>query len=138
MRAPISGTVVQNQALRGAAISPGDVLYMLGTLEPVWITADIFEVDLARVQVGQELEAVTTAFPDDVFRGTISRISPTSILPPTRFRSDARCRIQGLKPQAANARAVSRSSLAPATPSWFRSEALVFDTDKYYAFVDGR
>ena len=34
MRAPISGTVVKNQALRGAAINPGDVLYMLGTLDP--------------------------------------------------------------------------------------------------------
>src|SRR5262249_31044972 len=27
MRAPISGTVVQNQALRGSAVNPGDVLY---------------------------------------------------------------------------------------------------------------
>ena len=38
MRAPISGTVVQNQALRGSAVNPGDVLYSLGTLEDVWIT----------------------------------------------------------------------------------------------------
>src|SRR5579872_4968179 len=27
MRAPISGTVVQNQAVRGSAVNPGDVLY---------------------------------------------------------------------------------------------------------------
>ena len=55
MRAPISGTVVKNQAVRGAAVNPGDVLYQLGTLEPIWITARFFEVDLARVHVGQEL-----------------------------------------------------------------------------------
>src|SRR6516164_2328435 len=66
MHAPISGNVVQNQALRGSAVNPGDVLYSLGTLEDVWITADIYEDDLARVHVGQQLDAVTTAYPDEV------------------------------------------------------------------------
>jgi multidrug resistance efflux pump len=41
MRAPISGTVVQNQSVIGSAINPGDVLYQLGTLDHVWLTADI-------------------------------------------------------------------------------------------------
>ena len=76
MRAPIGGTVIENKATRGAAVNPGDVLYTLGTLDDVWITADIYEDDLARVHEGQELEAVTTAYPDEVFRGVISRISP--------------------------------------------------------------
>ena len=53
MRAPISGTVIENKAMRGAAVNPGDVLYTLGTLDDVWITANIYEDDLARVHVGQ-------------------------------------------------------------------------------------
>ena len=32
MRAPISGTVVDNKVQRGAAVNPGDVLFSLGTL----------------------------------------------------------------------------------------------------------
>ena len=69
MRAPIGGTVIENKATRGAAVAPGDVLYTLGTLNDVWITADIYEDDLARVHEGQELEAITTTYPDEVFRG---------------------------------------------------------------------
>ena len=38
MRAPISGTVVDNKAQRGTAVNPGDVLFSLGTLDDVWIT----------------------------------------------------------------------------------------------------
>ena len=75
MRAPISGVVVENKAQRGAAVNPGDALFTLGTLEDVWITGDIYEDDLARVRVGQEMSAVTTTFPDEVFKGTIARIS---------------------------------------------------------------
>ena len=135
MRAPISGTVVQNQAVRGSAINPGDVLYMLGTLEPVWITADIFEVDLARVRVGQELEAVTTAFPDDVFKGTISRISPD--IDPSTHTLQIRCEVRNpglkLKPQMlARIKIITSNAVAMVVPQ----DALVFDTDGYYAFVD--
>ncbi|MGZ6228326.1 MAG: efflux RND transporter periplasmic adaptor subunit, partial [Candidatus Binataceae bacterium] len=46
-------------------VAPGDVLYTLGTLNDVWITADIYEDDLARVHEGQELEAITTTYPDE-------------------------------------------------------------------------
>ncbi|HXN85055.1 MAG TPA: efflux RND transporter periplasmic adaptor subunit [Candidatus Binataceae bacterium] len=135
MRAPISGTVVQNQALRGSAINPGDVLYMLGTLEPVWITADIFEVDLARVRVGQELEAVATSFPDDVFKGVISHISPN--IDPDSHTLQIRCEVHNpglkLKPQMlARIKIITSSSVAMVVPQ----DALVFDNDGYYAFVD--
>lgn len=104
MRAPISGTVVQNQALRGSAVNPGDILYSLGTLEDVWITGDIYEDELARVHVGQHLDAVTTAYPDEVFHGTIARISP-AVDPNTHT---VQIQMPGKQPrlqtQAANAR----------------------------------
>ena len=79
-----------NKATRGAAVSPGDVLYTLGTLNDVWITANIYEDDLARVHEGQDLEAVTTAYPDEAFKGVISRISPG--IDPTTFTAQIRCR----------------------------------------------
>jgi multidrug efflux pump subunit AcrA (membrane-fusion protein) len=64
MRAPISGIIVSKNAIRGQQVNPGDQLFSLATLERVWITADIYEDDLARVKVGQNLEAVTAAYPD--------------------------------------------------------------------------
>lgn len=134
MRAPISGNVVQNQALRGSAVNPGDILYSLGTLDDVWITADIYEDDVARVQVGQQLEAVTTAYPD-VFHGSIARISPN--VDPNTHTIQIRCEVRNpgfkLKPQMlARVKIVTRPGLALVVPL----DALVFESDSYFAYVD--
>ncbi len=135
MRAPISGTVVENKALRGTAVNPGDVLFSLGTLNVVWITADIYEDDLARVRVGQQLSAVTTAFPDEAFKGVIARISPN--IDPATHTLQIRCEVKNpggrLKPQMlAKVTIVTRPGNALVIPQ----DALVFDIDNYYAFVE--
>src|SRR5258708_6349749 len=135
MRAPISGTVVENKVQRGAAVNPGDVLFSLGTLNDVWITGDIYEDDLARVRVGQDLSAVTTAFPDEVFHGVIDRISPN--IDPTTHTLQIRCAVKNpggrLKPQMlAKVTIVTRPGEALVIPQ----DALVFDIDNYYAFVE--
>ncbi len=135
MRAPISGTVVDNKVQRGAAVNPGDVLFSLGTLNDVWITGDIYEDDLARVRVGQQLSAVTTAFPDEVFKGVIARISPN--IDPTTHTLQMRCEVRNpggrLKPQMlAKVTIVTRPGQVLVIPQ----DALVFDIDNYYAFVE--
>ena len=135
MRAPISGTVVDNKVQRGAAVSPGDVLFSLGTLNNVWITGDIYEDDLARVSVGQELSAVTTAFPDEVFKGVIARISPN--VDPATHTLQIRCDVKNpggkLKPQMlAKVTIVTR----PGEALVVSQDSLVFDIDGYYAFVE--
>jgi membrane fusion protein, copper/silver efflux system len=135
MRAPISGTVVDNKVQRGAAVNPGDVLFSLGTLNDVWITGDIYEDDLARVRVGQDLSAVTTAFPDEVFHGVIDRISPN--VDPSTHTLQLRCDVKNpggkLKPQMlAKVSIVTRPGEALVVPQ----DALVFDIDSYYAFVE--
>ena len=135
MRAPVSGIVVTKLALRGAQVNPGDQLFALATLQRVWITADIYEDDLARIHVGQHLEAVTAAYPDEVFKGLIDRISPA--LDPNTHTLQLRCAIENpgdkLKPQMlARVRVVTRPGVALVVPQ----EALVFDDDNYYAFVE--
>jgi Cu(I)/Ag(I) efflux system membrane fusion protein len=135
MRAPISGTVVDNKVQRGAAVSPGDVLFSLGTLNDVWITGDIYEDDLSRVSVGQDLSAVTTAFPDDVFKGVIARISPN--VDPATHTLQIRCDVKNpggkLKPQMlAKVTIVTR----PGEALVVSQDSLVFDIDGYYAFVE--
>jgi membrane fusion protein, copper/silver efflux system len=134
MRAPISGIVVTKLALRGAQVNPGDQLFALATLQRVWITGDIYEVDFARVQVGQRLEAVTVAYPNEVFRGIVDRISPA--VDPNAHVLSLRCEVQNpgekLKPQMlARVRIVTRTGAALVVPQ----EALVFDGDSYFAFV---
>lgn len=135
MRAPISGTILQNQAVIGATVNPGDTLYQLGTLDRVWITADIYEADLARVHVGQGLEAVTATFPNEVFKGQISRISP--VIDAGAHTAQIKCEIENpglrLKPQMlARVKIIIQPGAALVVPQ----AALVYDGDAYYAFVE--
>ncbi len=135
MRAPISGAVVKKNAVRGSQVNPGDVLYELGTLGDVWITADIYEDELSRVRTGQELEAVTTAFPGQVFRGRVTRISPA--IDPATHTAEIRCEVNNpglkLKPEML---ARVRIATGPAHALVAPQDALVFEADSYYAFVD--
>lgn len=140
MRAPIGGTITENKVTRGAQVNAGDVLFTVGTLDPIWVVADIYEDDLARVHEGRELEATTTAYPNDVFHGVVSRISP-DIDPQThtlQIRCDIRNPEHRLKPQMlARVRILTRAGEALILPQ----QALIFDTNQYYVFValgDGR
>jgi RND family efflux transporter MFP subunit len=135
MRAPISGIVVTKLALRGAQVNAGDQLFALATLSRVWITADVYEVDLSRIRVGQSLEAVTAAYPDLIFRGVVDRISPA--VDPNSHVLQLRCALQNpgekLKPQMlARVRIVTKPGSALVVPQ----QALVFDGDAYVAFVE--
>ena len=135
MRAPIGGIVVDNKAIRGGAVNPGDVLFSVGTLDEVWVTADVYEDDLARVHEGQQLEAVTTAFPDQVFKGTIAKISPN--IDPNTHTAQIRCEVRNpggkLKPQMlARVRILTPLRTALVAPL----DALIFESNSYFAYVD--
>jgi Cu(I)/Ag(I) efflux system membrane fusion protein len=134
MRAPISGIVVTKLALRGAQVNPGDQLFSLASLRRVWITADIYEDDLSRVHTGQSLGAVTVAYPGEIFKGVVDRISPA--LDPNVHTLQLLCSIENpgekLKPQMmARVRIVTRPGAALVVPQ----TALVFEGNVYYAFV---
>ena len=62
---------------------------------------DIYEDDLARVSVGEPLEAVTAAYPRDVFHGMVERISPG--VDPNTHTLQIRCQVNNpgakLRPQ---------------------------------------
>jgi Cu(I)/Ag(I) efflux system membrane fusion protein len=134
MRAPISGIVVSKNVVRGQQVNPGDQLFSLATLDQVWVTADIYEDDLSRVHVGQTLQVVTPAYPDELFGGTIDRISPS--LDGNTHTLQLRCRIANrglrLRPQML---ARIRILTNPGSALLVEQRALVFDTDHYYAFV---
>lgn len=135
VHAPIAGTVVEKKVLRGSLVNPGDQLFTVGTLDQVWITADIYEDDLARVRVGQQLMALTPAFPGQVFKGVVSRLSPAIDL--DTHTAQVRCQVANpglkLKPEMlARIRIITRPGQALVVPQ----AALVFDVNAYYAYVE--
>ncbi len=68
---PISGRVVSRTTNVGQMATPSDTLFTVANLSQVWIEADVYEKDLARVRVGQPAEIRVATYQDRVFVGKI-------------------------------------------------------------------
>jgi len=75
--APVSGVVLEKEAIQGKRFMPGDALFRIADLSKVWIIADVYERDLAHVRVGQSAQIALDAFPGRSFEGRISYLYPT-------------------------------------------------------------
>jgi cobalt-zinc-cadmium efflux system membrane fusion protein len=81
MRAPFDGTVISRHAVLGELVEPGKEVMLLADISRVWIWADIYEPDLARlIEKRSEgkipVEVVVKAFPDRTFTGEIDYLAP--------------------------------------------------------------
>jgi RND family efflux transporter MFP subunit len=75
--APISGFVIEKNAVAGQMVDAGIRLYRIADLGIVWVMAQVYEQDLAFVQLGQEAVVKVASMPDREFRGRVTFIYPT-------------------------------------------------------------
>ena len=75
-RSPVSGYVIEKQALRGMHVMPGEMLYKIADLSAVWVEADIYEQELRLVRVGRPADVTLDAYPGEQFRGRAVYIYP--------------------------------------------------------------
>jgi membrane fusion protein, heavy metal efflux system len=73
--APFAGTIVDKRVSLGEVVAPEKSLFTIADLSTVWILLDIYEKDLAKVQVGDEVNLSVAAYPDQHFAGKITYIS---------------------------------------------------------------
>jgi cobalt-zinc-cadmium efflux system membrane fusion protein len=73
--APISGKIIEHNALLGAMVDQETEILTIMDPSVVCIHADIYERDIAKIRIGQEVEATVPAYPGEVFKGKISFIS---------------------------------------------------------------
>lgn len=80
--APIDGTIISRKVGPGQHVKAdsGEALYAIADLSTMWLKAQIFEQDIAFVQIGQEIEAKVAAAPNRVFKARIANISSASDL----------------------------------------------------------
>ena len=107
LRAPIEGEVIARNVNPGAEVqgqySGGTAveLFTVGELDSVWVFADVFEMDLARVRRDAPVSIKVVAYPDKAFAGKIDWISDA--LDPTSRTAHVRCSIPNkdreLKPE---------------------------------------
>ncbi len=74
--APIAGVVTERLANPGLNVDPATKMFTVVDLSAVWVSADVYEKDVARVRVGAAASVTTKAFPDTLVRGRVSYIDP--------------------------------------------------------------
>jgi len=74
---PTNGIVLEKMAVQGARFMPGEAVYRIADLAKVWVIADVFERDVARVRVGQAATVTLEAFHDRRFDAKVAYVYPT-------------------------------------------------------------
>lgn len=73
---PIGGIIVQKNAVRGEFVSPGTVLGKLVDISRLKVQVMVGETDVYQLKIGQTVKITTDIYPNQVFPGKITFISP--------------------------------------------------------------
>jgi Cu(I)/Ag(I) efflux system membrane fusion protein len=73
---PVSGHVVEKLVVEGASVEPGMTLFRLAGLDRVWVEAEVYEAELALVEVGQPATVTFPYVPGRTYTGRVAFISP--------------------------------------------------------------
>lgn len=74
--APASGTVIKKLVEPGQYVKTGDPLYDIADLSKVWVEANVYEPQMGRLRMGQQVEVTSPSYPGTSFVGRVSFIYP--------------------------------------------------------------
>jgi cobalt-zinc-cadmium efflux system membrane fusion protein len=81
--APVAGTVISRSANPGEVIEANKEILRVADLSSVWVIGQVYEKDLASVQVGSGASITSQSYPGRVFRGRVTYVDP-ALDPTTR------------------------------------------------------
>jgi cobalt-zinc-cadmium efflux system membrane fusion protein len=73
--APLEGKIINNNAIIGEMVDQETEILVIMDPRILWIDADIYEKDIAKIKKGQNVEVIVPAYPGEIFTGKISYIS---------------------------------------------------------------
>ena len=73
---PVSGYIIERNALPNLTVQPETHLYTIADLSTVWVLAQFFQNDLARIKVGDAATLTVDTFPGRTFSGRVNFIYP--------------------------------------------------------------
>jgi membrane fusion protein, copper/silver efflux system len=73
---PMTGVVTKKDIVMGHRLNEGDMPYEITDLSSVWVLADAYESDLARIRLGMPATLSLQAFPNRTFTGKVIFIDP--------------------------------------------------------------
>lgn len=107
LTSPIDGEVITRNLSPGIEVAgqygggQAVELFTVGELDRVWVLADLYEMDIARVKVGSKVAVKIVTYKDRVFQGTVDWVS--GMLDSTTRTAKVRCTLDNaerlLKPE---------------------------------------
>lgn len=91
VNAPFGGVVTEVHAAEGEAINPERELFTVADLGSVWLLADVYQKDIAKIRVGQNAVVTVDAYPGEEFSGRVTNIS--DVLDPDTRTAKVRCEV---------------------------------------------
>ncbi len=76
IRAPFDGVIAKKSTEVGELLLPGKQIVTIVNPDRIYVLATIDEVDVGRLKLGQPVTITIDAFPGEIYKGTIRRISP--------------------------------------------------------------
>ena len=139
LKAPISGYVIEKNPNISNQLSYDNAqtgpFFTIADLSVVQVWADIYEADIAKIKIGEEVEVKVLALPSKIFRGKIDKIQ--DLIDPTTRTMKARISIQNadilLKPEMfAQIKVSFDEGLQEVSVP---NDAVIFDNNRNYVVV---
>jgi len=87
LTSPLTGMVLSKNVEPGEMVAPGSPIVTVGDLARVYMRAYIEETDLGRVKLGQKVRVTTDTYPDKIYEGKITFISPQAEFTPKNVQT---------------------------------------------------
>jgi Cu(I)/Ag(I) efflux system membrane fusion protein len=75
--APVSGVVLEKNVVQGSAFLPGQLLYKIAPIHPVWVMANVYPYELPLIRNGMAATILTPFLPERTRAGRVSWLSPS-------------------------------------------------------------
>lgn len=137
VKSPLSGYVVEKNLTNNTQVRAdnGQNLFTVADLSTVYVLANVYESDIAKIQTGDPVKITTLSYPNKVFDGKIDKID--NMLDPDNKAMHARIKIENpgnlLKP-GMFANILIKAKSGEDLP-FIDANTIVFDNDKNYVLV---
>jgi cobalt-zinc-cadmium efflux system membrane fusion protein len=135
--APVAGYIVEKKVAAGGFLrgDMADNLFTISDLKDVWVWANVYETDIAKVKQGYHADVTTLAYPSKVFHGQVDKLN--DLIDPSNKSLRVRISLQNdslmLKPEMfANVVITNKEAQ---TSTAIPSSAVVTDNGKNFAVV---
>ncbi|NOQ64100.1 MAG: efflux RND transporter periplasmic adaptor subunit [Methyloprofundus sp.] len=76
IRSPITGTIIEKNIVAGSAFKTSNTLLRIADLSKVWVEGQVYEADLAWIELGMPAQVIVENKPDAVLIGEVTFIEP--------------------------------------------------------------